>query len=338
MRITRDQLIRLARENVQFRLQRDRRLVCIYLTGSLLLDEPLLGGTADIDLVFVHDSEPYANREIARLSDEVHLDIAHFSQTVFHQPRHLRVSPWIGPYLCYNPVVLHDSQHWFEFTQASVCAQFNDPENVYQRVGHFAATARQTWMDLRFNNLTGETRRALAYVEALEDAANAVASFSGPPLTERRMLLHYPQRARAINRPGLAAGLVDMIMPETVSEDDWKSWQAGWNAALTAAGKLENAPARLHPARKAYYTRGAGALWGTDPASAVWLMLRTWTLAVHALDAAPELLEPWRAALRALRLDADSFESRLDLMDAYLDNVEESMEEFAQKNGIDSNG
>ena len=80
------------------------------------------------------------------------------------------------------------------------------------------------------------------------------------------------------------------------------------------------------------------ALWGTDPASAVWLMLRTWTLAVHALDGAPELLEPWRAALRALRLDADSFESRLELMDAYLDNVEESMEEFAQKNGIDSNG
>ncbi len=31
-----------------------------------------------------------------RLTDEVHLDIQHLSQTVFHQPRRLRLDPWIG--------------------------------------------------------------------------------------------------------------------------------------------------------------------------------------------------------------------------------------------------
>jgi hypothetical protein len=309
----------------------------VYLTGSLLADEPLLGGTADIDLIFVHDSDPYTEREIIRLSDEVHLDIAHYSQTVFHQPRHLRISPWIGPYLCYNPIALHDSQHWFEFTQASVCAQFSDPENVYQRVGHFAAAARQKWMDLQFNNLSGETRRMLAYLEALEDAVNAIASFSGPPLTQRRMLLQYAQRARAINRPGMADGLVDMIMPQPVRAEDWQAWQPAWVAALNAAAKLEAGPARLHPARKNYYARAAAALWESEPAAALWILLHTWTLAVHALEAGPELLAPWRAALTTLQLDPDSFESRLAQMDTYLDNVEEVMETFAQQNGIDAN-
>ncbi len=338
MRITRDHLLRLARENVQLRLQRDRRMVCAYLTGSLLTDEPLLGGTADIDLVFVHDSEPYTNREIVRLSEEVHLDIAHYSQMVFHQPRHLRVSPWIGPYLCHNPIVLHDSQHWFEFTQASVCAQFNDPENVYQRVGHFAATARQTWMDLQFNNLTGGTRRVSAYLEALEDAANAVASFSGPPLAERRMLLQYLQRAKAINRPGLAAGLVDLIMPETVSEADWNAWQPGWTAALNAAARLDSVPPRLDAARRGYYQRAATALWEHEPAAAVWILLRTWALALQAVEATPELVDAWRAALVTLGLDPEALEGKLGQLDTYLDNVEEAMEDFAQANGIDSNG
>jgi len=105
----------------------------------------------------------------------------------------------------------------------------------------------------------------------LEDAANAIASFSGPPLTERRMLLQYAQRARAINRPGMADGLVDMVMPQPVSAEDWQAWQPAWVAALNAAAKLENGPARLHPARKNYYTRAAAALWESEPAAALWI-------------------------------------------------------------------
>ncbi len=80
--------------------RRSAILACIYLTGSLLSGSPLLGGTTDIDLVFVHTSTPaFPREEVVRLSDEVHLDIAHFSQTIFHQPRHLRVDPWVGAHL-----------------------------------------------------------------------------------------------------------------------------------------------------------------------------------------------------------------------------------------------
>ena len=91
MRITKETLLKVARESADKYSRRNRDLACIYLTGSLLSETPLLGGTTDIDLVFVHTVQPAFAREIVRLTDEVHLDIQHLSQTVFHQPRRLRL-------------------------------------------------------------------------------------------------------------------------------------------------------------------------------------------------------------------------------------------------------
>jgi len=116
MRITRESLHTIARETAEKYARRNRALVCIYLTGSLLSDAPLLGGTTDIDLIFVHAATPPFTREVLRLSDEIHLDIAHYPQTVYQQPRHLRRDPWIGAHLCLNSLMLYDTQHWFEFT------------------------------------------------------------------------------------------------------------------------------------------------------------------------------------------------------------------------------
>ncbi|MFN7037533.1 MAG: hypothetical protein ACK4SN_14335, partial [Bellilinea sp.] len=114
MRITLEALHKAARESAERYARRDRSLVCIYLTGSLLGDEPLLGGTTDIDLIFVHTTLPPYGREIVRLTDEIHLDIAHLPQSVFQQPRRLRADTWIGSFLCANPIPLHDLGHWFE--------------------------------------------------------------------------------------------------------------------------------------------------------------------------------------------------------------------------------
>ena len=150
MRITRETLHTIARELAENYARRNRDLACIYLTGSLLGDSPLLGGTTDIDLVFVHTSAPAFPREVVRLSDEVHLDIAHFSQTVFHQPRHLRVEPWIGAHLFNNAISLYDTAHWFELPKpapvhSSTCRKMWSP------VRALAAEARQSWLDLEMN-------------------------------------------------------------------------------------------------------------------------------------------------------------------------------------------
>lgn len=335
MRITREKLYKFAKTYVNQQLMMKRRPVCIYLTGSLLEEDPFLGGATDIDLIYVHDFEQPVKREIIQVTDAVHLDIAHLSQDVFHQPRQLRTDSWLGSYLCYNPRVLHDTQHWFEFTQASVCAQFDLPGNIIERARPMAETARQIWMTLSGSRSSTDTQNTLSYLQALELAANAIACLSGPPLTERRFLLHFPKRAQAIDRPGLAAGLIDLILAsEDQLEKDLPEFVESWKAGLVAAGKTTNCPPHLQPPRLQYYSRAVEALWEQLPAAALWIILRTWTAAACLLGPASPVAQTCDETLRQFNLAGDQIETRLDTLDAYLDNVEEVLDQWAEKMGL----
>jgi hypothetical protein len=320
--------MKLARQRADQLVRADRSLICIYLTGSLITPTPLLGGVTDIDLICVHAEEPAQAREVLRLSDEVHLDLAHYSQSVFHQPRRLRLDPWVGSYLCHNPLLLYETQHWFEFTQASVAAQFDQAETVMQRVRPLAEAARQTWFDLQNDEIEPGPQRVWAYLKALENAANALAGLSGPPLTERRFILDFPARADAIGRPGLAAGLADLLMVDLTSTDVLKVWHEQWVEALTTAGKQPSCPPRLLPPRRNYYARAAAAMLDDYPAAALWIMLRTWTQVVKILPAA---LPDWQSVCAQLGLEDDS---RLGALDAYLDAMEETLDNWAAKYGV----
>jgi len=334
MRITRDTLIKAARDNATQRVKLDRRLVCIYLTGSLLEDEPLLGGTTDIDLVVVHDSEPPVNREILRLTDEIHVDVAHRSAAAFRQPRHLRLDPWLGAFLCLNPIVLYDTQHWFEFTQAGVCSQFYQPDYVLQRARPLAESARQNWSELHNGEYNHGPIKLLAYLKALENAANSIACLNGVPLTERRFMLNFPDRAQAIKRPGLSAGLLDLFLNQPITDEDWQTWLKDWKIALKTVSQLENCPPRLHGCRQLYYERAMETLKTDNPGSAMWILLRTWSLALLCLPEDESHFQTWQKACQKLALDEANFEVRINSLDAYLDSVEEALDIWSEQMGI----
>jgi len=335
MRLTRETLIKIARDSANQRARVSRRIISIYLTGSVLEEEPLLGGTTDIDLVIIHDSEPIQEREIVRLTDDIHLDISHYPQSLFHQPRRLRSDPWLGPFIYNKPLVFHDTQHWFDFTQAATGAQFFQPDYVIQRAGALAQTARQTWMELTLNPPESLSARVSAFLKAIENAGNALVSLSGTPLTERRFFLHIPHRLQSLHRPELTAGLVHLFLPEETG------WEAAWPELLDAyknayhvCSGLPEAPARLHPSRLAYYTRAAAALWEENPAAAIWIIMRTWTLMAELLPPQDPAQAGWLSAVRALQLDDAAFARRLEEMDQYLDQAEEALDEWARKNGV----
>ncbi len=334
MRITRESLHGIARETAEKFTRRNRDLVCIYLTGSLLSDSPLLGGTTDIDLVLVHASTPPYTREVVRLSDEVHLDMTHYPQTVFQQPRHLRRDPWIGANLCLNALQLFDTQHWFEFTQASAGGQFDLPENVISRARKLETMARQTWLDLQTQPVSSHAEQVRLYLSALENAANSISVINGAPLTERRFIQAFPERAAAIGRPGLSAGLNDLFTREGFSAEDLQAWFEPWKECLRAAGQVENVPPRLAPARFSYYERAVAALNEEDPAAAWWLVLRTWTRALSTLGKPGEHLDAWEQACRASELAEDHFEQRLTQFDTYLDAVEDTLDAWSKKYGV----
>jgi hypothetical protein len=337
MRLTRETLIKIARDTAAQRVKISRRLVCIYLTGSVLGDDPLLGNTTDIDLVFVHDSEPAAEREVVRLSDDVHLDIAHYPQSLFQQPRHLRADPWMGPFIYAKPLVLHDTQHWFDFIQAATGAQFNEPDYIYQRARVLQQAARDGWMSLTLGTPETHATQVKVYLQALEDAGNALACLSGPPLTERRFFIQFGQRAQAVHNPELSTRLVNMVMdPAHQMQQLPAEWLSGWKAAYMAASRQENALPRLHSARFGYYERAALALWEPHPVAALWIMLRTWALAAAQLPAEAAELEPWQAASQTLKLSPDQMEARIPALDQYLDAVEEALDQWGRKNGVGS--
>jgi len=334
MRITRDSLMKLAKTKVAEMTYQDRSLVCIYLTGSMLRDEPLLGGTIDIDLMCVHRSEPEIKREIVRFTDEVHLDIAHYDQALFQQPRALRQDPWLGSYLCEDPIVLHVQQHWFEFVQAGVSDQFFRPENTLKRCRPQAEAARQIWLQFYSGQVEEGPVQLNQYLRALEEAANAIACLTGSPLTERRFLLDYPARTTAIQRPGLAAGLEDLITQGDISQETWQKWLAAWAEAYDAASESENAPARLHPTRKAYYQRAMEAMWTENPAAALWSFLWTWSRMRGLLHPGNPVLDTWNGIAETLSLAPQHMEDRLNALDAYLDAVEETLDAWQQERGL----
>jgi hypothetical protein len=174
----------------------------------------------------------------------------------------------------------------------------------------------------------------LAYFKALENAANSIACLNGVPLTERRFMLNFPNLAQAIQRPGLSAGLLDLFFNQQVTDEDWQTWLKDWKTSLKTVSLQENCPARLHACRQLYYERAIETFRANNPGSAMWILLRTWTLALLCLPDDESSEQAWQLALQKLALDETHFETRINALDAYLDGVEEALDVWSEQMGI----
>ncbi len=160
MRVTRESLIRIAKETAQERAFNNKDIISAYLTGSLLTEEPFLGGVTDIDLVLVTANNPPMSREIVALTPDFHLDISYHAKAEYDPPRELRANPWLG-YEIYDPMLLHETKHFFEFTQAAVRAgfEFHEPALVLQRCRKLLDHGRKIWFDLMDIGVEGRSKR-----------------------------------------------------------------------------------------------------------------------------------------------------------------------------------
>ncbi len=333
MRITRDLLLRLAKENTEERAFNSENIIAAYLTGSLLNEEPLLGGTTDIDLVFVHNTPPALPREIKALSPDIHLDIHHRYQKEYDPPRALRGNPWLG-YELYAPQLLYETKHFFEFHQASLRAGFDEPKNLLKRSFTLLNAARNNWMDLQLSASDTSPNVILHYLEALHHAANAIAELTGPPLAERRFLLDLPARAEAIERPEFARGILGLLGGSKLDAGPLTEWLPAWESYFNFATETTGADIRIHNARQAYYKSAiVEMLEGENPLTALYPLLLTWTLSAQSL---PEnQISAWEDALLLLEIGGEFFESRLEGLDQYIDNIEEMLEKMLSSHGLE---
>lgn len=334
MRITRDLLLNTAKDTVRQATYGSHDLTCAYITGSLLYEDPLIGGTTDIDLIYVHAIDAPVEREIIPIVDEYHLDITHYHESVFSQPRRLRSDVWIGSFFCNSPILLHDSNHWFEFNQAVIAAHFFDPVNIVQRVNHFAEGARADWMALQTSGDGFSPRSLYRYLKSIERAANAIVCLTSVPLTERRILLDFPKHAADLGMPGLASGFIDLIVPEQPVDPNWDIWLADWRTTFGAVQRINDPPLKFSNGRMPYYEKAIDGLKEDHQEAALWVLISTWSQMMSFLPEDMNTRVAFSDFCQVLMLGSDHFHSRLDALDVYLDKIEETIENWAAQNGI----
>ena len=338
MRVTRESLIRIAKETAQERAYNDGDISAAYLTGSLASDEgdPMLGGTTDIDIIIVHASEPKHRREFVKLTPDFHVDIGHRARTEFKRPRELRLDPWLG-WEMYDPQLLYEREKFFEFVQAGLRAgfEFNAPAPALQRSRSLLAHGRQIWRDLLEIGDTVTPTDVAKYMKSLYHAINAVAELSGPPLQERRLMLEFAPRAEAAQRPGMDAALMGLMGASALDASTLQSWIPEWKIAFEAASESTRVDARIHPLRVNYYEKAFQAMLESDhPRAALWSLLQTWTLAVDVL---PEhALGAWQSACAHLGLTANGIDEHVHGLDQFLDEVEALLDELAAQHGLET--
>lgn len=333
MRVTRDSLIRIAKETAQERAYNDPEIIAAYLSGSLLNVEPMLGGTADIDIVFVYKSQPTKGREFVKLSPDFHLDITRRTKDEFKNPRELRGDPWLG-YEMYDPMLLYEREKFFDFVQASLRAgfEFEQPPLMLQRCRKLLKQARQAWAELTEVELAAPLELQ-NFLSALFYALNAIAEISGEPLYERRILLELPFRAEAVQKPGLAIGAYGLLGANQLTAEQINRWLGDWKTAFKLASEKPNVDPRITPIRLNYYEKAIRALAeGENPTAALWPLLQTWTLSAAVLEG--DHLNFWKNAINELGF-GESFSERVEGLDHYLDEIEILLEELAAANGVE---
>ncbi len=336
MRVTRKSLLRIAKETAQERAYNDTDIVAAYLTGSLLNVDPMLGGTADIDIVFVHKTKPTQPREFVKLTPDFHLDISRRTKDEFKSPRELRSDPWLG-YEMYDPILLYEREKFFDFVQASLRAgfDFEQPPLMLQRCKKMLSHGRAIWMDLtEVDETVVGPKEIKKYMKSLFHALNAIAELSGPPIQERRLLMEFPARAEAAGKPEMVTSAFALLGANHADIEKIKLWFSDWKSAFKLASEKPEVDFRIHPVRANYYEKAIKAmLEGETPFAALWPLLHTWTLSAEVLDG--DHFQFWQNAVSELGLLGSGFAEHVEGLDHFLDDIEIVFEEIARENGLD---
>ena len=335
MRITRDLLHKFAQQTVQARLRSEPDIHAAYMIGSLIRKEPLLGGTTDIDLVLVHKYQAPTERECLPITPDVSMDIFHKVREDYADHRAFRQDPWMGYPLTHYNIILYDSEHWLEFIQSSINAEFHRPDNVLARVRKFSSAARDHWFSLFQQPYDAQGAWLDLYMEILSLAANSISGLIGPPLTRRRFLLSFEERVEVLGIPKILAGFNGLLGFSDNNQEKLNNWIDAFKEDLDYLSEKSTPPVHLLPCRQNYYTSAIEALAKSSaPGQAIWPLLRTW-LDVHlALSSPSPNVDTWKECLASLDLTEDLVDEKSEALDAYLDSVEIVIEKWEDTYGI----
>lgn len=322
MRVTREKLIDLAREEAERRGQTED-IISGYLIGSVAGGDPIIDGSADIDLVLIHKYEPERSREFVPLSEDIHLDITHHNSELYSYPPDLRIHPWLGPSMC-EPIFLYDPDHFFERAQAGVRGQFYQIDYTLERSKAFLERVRNFRTECSPN-----CSWLRAYLNSILEAANAVATLGGFPVAGRRMALILQGRFKELGTEDQFVEFQYLLGSDHLPEDSLSDWIIAWETTYDEAGYYDPA---FNQARKNYFLKGFQNLMELEhPDAILWNLLTTWNAAVEVLKRTGELTQhnaTFEDVLTQLNLSHGSRNTRDTELEHHLDNIEELLENW----------
>jgi hypothetical protein len=329
VRITRRKLIELAREEAHKRAKTGG-ILSAYLIGTVAHGDPLLGETADIDMVFIHDEPPEQAREIVRLSHQIHFDITHHHKLDYEKPSQLRTDPWLGPALC-EPIFLYDPEHFFEWAQAGARGQYYRADHTYARAHAFLAQARQQASLLQISG-----RWIRTYLSSVLNAANGIASLHKFPVAGRRLTLALQHQAQSLEQREVYGGFLRLIGADQIHDWSIVDLYQPWVQAFDIASNVDG-DNLLADCRKDYYLSGFQALSDQDLHKAVlWPMLYTWERSIFAIQEHSNNerhLNAWQEALKRTGLDVTHRPRRESSLLEYIGFVEAQLNHWAEEHG-----
>jgi hypothetical protein len=322
VRVTRDKLIDLAREEAERRGQTED-VISGYLIGSVATGDPLINDSTDIDLILIHEFVPGSKREFIPLSENIHFDIAHHKDELYSYPPDLRVDPWLGPSMC-EPLFLYDPEHFFERAQAGVRGQFYQSDYVIarskallERANHLKANcySNHSWIS--------------DYAYSAMESVNALATLGGLPITGRRMAVLLQDRLRGLGFEDQYISFQHLLGGNLLQEESIPDWLDAWEKTFDVAGYLNPA---FNLARKNYYLLAFHDLIEKKNADAIlWNLFTTWNQARDILTNAGEIKEldiTWGSMLFKLELSDEFKDPRIAELEDHLDTIEEILEKW----------
>lgn len=336
MKITKEKLLRLSDSYIQQRSRKDRSIVCAYLTGSLLRDYPFINGTTDVDIIMIHSDLPQPYRELTGISDEASFDIYHYPRSYFANPRDLRIDPWIGSSLCFDPIVLFGKGHWYEFVLSSVEASFFLPENCLQRALIFNRESHKFYSKLqRLINTQYDVTYVFNYILCIENAVNSLACLNHRPLTMRHFLQDFIECCNDLNCTNLIAETIGLISENNNLEQYYQYYSQFWNYYFDYFSNYvrEDFFPEYGKFRLPYYQKAVEAYWETHLPSAVWIMLNTWTHIFSAMNM--EQNEAFHSFLGMNGLTPQQGMNRLEQIEHFLEQVDDTIDNWVKNHGIE---
>ncbi len=333
MRINQSVLMQHTRQFVRERSKKDRSLICVYLSGSMLEESPLINGAGDIDLIFVHAYPEHMEREIIPITDGIHFDIQHHLQTAYEDPKQLRRNAWMGDNLWRKPHVFFEQTHWFDFTLAGAFSQFTSGENILWRSKRFIDLARGIQQQSLFDRSASASLTRLRYLLAIETSTNAIVSLVGSPLPLRRLMIDFPSCAADLGKPEMTAEFIALFSKEIPDESQMKTWIDAWGRDYESLVQQGDFPSSLHPLKQSYYEKAMQTQLDDLPAAALWILTRTWCAIDWASKAEKSQID-FTDFIQTLALDDDSFEDRFDQLDMWINAIEDLQDERASSEGL----